>query len=88
MFEHRYGIKLKATTADAAILKLLRKHFPNQSLSELRSKIRVRDYVFLSGMEKYNGMRQMAKLLRNFDKSLINLVLLLFFHPIWCIFIL
>ena len=44
MFEHRYGIKLKTATADAAILKLLRKHFPNQSLSELRGKIQARDY--------------------------------------------
>ena len=69
MFEHRYGIKLKATTADAAILKLLRKHFPNQSLSELRSKIQAHDYVFLSDMEKYDGERRMAKLLREFDKA-------------------
>ena len=69
MFEHRYGIKLKTATADAAILKLLRKHFPNQSLSELRGKIQARDYVFLSDMEKYDGERRMAKLLREFDKA-------------------
>lgn len=69
MFERRYGIKLKTATADAAILKLLRKHFPNQSLSELRGKIQARDYVFLSDMEKYDGERRMAKLLREFDKA-------------------
>ena len=69
MFEHRYGIKLQKTSADATILKLLRKHFPNQSLSELRTKIQAHDYVFLSDMEKYNGERRMAKLLREFDKA-------------------
>lgn len=31
MFEHRYGIKLKKTTADATALKLLRQCFPTQS---------------------------------------------------------
>lgn len=69
MFEYRYGIKLKSTATDAAILKLLRKHFPNQSLSELRTKVQTHDYVFLSDMEKYNGERRMAKLLKEFDKA-------------------
>ena len=69
MFEHRYGIKLQKNSADATVLKLLRKHFPNQSLSELRAKIQAHDYVFLSDMEKYNGERRMAKLLREFDKA-------------------
>ena len=69
MFEHRYGIKLQKTSADAIVLKLLRKHFPNQSLSELRTKIQAHDYVFLSDTEKYNGERRMAKLLREFDKA-------------------
>lgn len=71
MFEHRYGIKLKKTTADATALKLLRQCFPTQSFSELRAKIQANDYVFLSDMEKYqhDGVRQMAKLLREFDKA-------------------
>ena len=69
MFEYRDGIKLKSTATDAAILKLLRKHFPNQSLSELRTKVQTHDYVFLSDMEKYNGERRMAKLLKEFDKA-------------------
>lgn len=69
MFEHRYGMKLKETTADTTILKLLRKHFPAQSLSELRAKVQSHDYIFLSDMEKYNGERRMAKLLREFDKA-------------------
>lgn len=69
MFEYRYGIKLKSTATDAAILKLLRKHFSNQSLSELRTKVQTHDYVFLSDMEKYNGERRMAKLLKEFDKA-------------------
>ncbi len=69
VFEHRYGIKLKKVTANAATLKLLRKHFPNQSLSELRAKVQAHDYVFLSDMEKCNGERRMAKLLREFDKA-------------------
>lgn len=69
MFEHRYGMKLKEITVDTTILKLPRKYFPAQSLSELRSKVRSHDYIFLSDMEKYNGERRMAKLLREFDKA-------------------
>ncbi len=69
MFEHRYGMKLKKVSADAATLKLLRKHFPSQSLSELRAKVQAHDYVFLSDTEKYNGARRMAKLLREFDQA-------------------
>ena len=71
MFEHRYGIKLKKRSTDTATLKLLRKCFPTQSFSELRSKIQIHEYVFLSDMEKYqyDGVRRMAKLLREFDKA-------------------
>ena len=69
MFEHRYGIKLKQTTADATVLKLLHKHFPAQSFSELRNKVQAHDYIFLSDMEKYDGERRTAKLLREFDKA-------------------
>lgn len=71
MLEYRYGIKLKQTTADAAVLRLLRQCFPTQSFSELRGKIQAHDYVFLSDMEKYqfDGVRRMAKLLREFDKA-------------------
>lgn len=69
MFEHRYGIKLKQTTANATVLKLLHKYFPSQSFSELRNKVQAHDYIFLSDMEKYNGERRMAKLLREFDKA-------------------
>ena len=65
----RYGIKLKSTTAGAAALKLLRKHFPNVSLAELKSKIQAHDYIYLTDMEKYHqdGERRMAKLLRELD---------------------
>lgn len=71
MFEHRYGIKLKKTTADAAVLKLLRKSFPTLSFSELGIKVQTHDYVFLSDMDKdpYDGKHRMAKLLREFDKE-------------------
>lgn len=69
VFEHRYGIKLKQTTADATVLKLLHKHFPAQSFSELRNKVQAHDYIFLSDMEKYDGERRMVKLLREFDKA-------------------
>ncbi len=65
----RYGIKLTTTIADAAVLKLLRKHFPNQSLSELRAKVQAHDYVFLVGLEEYNSERSIAKLVREFDKA-------------------
>lgn len=69
MFEYRYGIKLKKNTADAATLRILRKHFPNQSLLELRAKVQAHDYVFLSDMEKYNSELRATKLLQDFDKA-------------------
>lgn len=69
MFEYRCGIKLKSTTADAAVLKLLRKHFPNTSLGELRGRIQAHDYVYLSDMLKQDGEREAVKMLREFDKA-------------------
>ena len=69
MFAYRCGIKLKSTTADAAALKLLRKHFPNTSLAELRSKIQAHDYVYCSDMLQRNGERAVMKMLREFDKA-------------------
>lgn len=65
----RYGIKLKTTTADATVLKVLRKYFPNQSLSELRAKVQAHDYIFLIALEEHNSTRSIAKLLREFDKA-------------------
>ena len=65
----RHGIKLKTTTADATVLKILRKQFPNQSLSELRAKVQAHDYVFLIGLEEYNSERSIAKLVQEFDKA-------------------
>lgn len=65
----RYGIKLKTTTADATVLKILRKQFPNQSLSELRAKVQAHNYVFLIGLEEYNSERSIAKLVQEFDKA-------------------
>jgi len=74
MFMFRYGIKLKSTTADAAVLKLLRKHFPNASLAELKRKVQAHDYIYLTDMEKYHqdGERRMAKLLWELDKAHID----------------
>lgn len=69
--EDHYGIKLKSTTADTVALKLLRKHFPNLSLAELRAKIQTHNYLYLSDMEKYHedGNRKLLKLLREFDET-------------------
>ncbi len=69
MFEYRCGIKLKSTAADAAALKLLRKHFPNTSLAELRGKIQAHDYVVLSDSWKSDGKRAVVKVLREFDRA-------------------
>ena len=68
---YRCGIKLKSTTANAAALKLLRKQFPDQSLSELRGKIQAHEYLYLTDMEKslIEGERRLAKLLREFDRA-------------------
>ena len=70
MFEYRCGIKLKSTTADAAVLKLLRKHFPNTSLGELRGKIQAHDYVYLSDMLRQDGEREAVKMLREVETEL------------------
>lgn len=71
MFTHRYGIKLKHTTADAAVCKLLRQQFPNVSLAELRAKVHAHDYLYLSDAERdhADGTQKLAKLLRECDQA-------------------
>ena len=51
MSEFRDGIKLKTTTAGTSLLKLLRKWYPNQSLSELRAKVQSHEYIYLTDPE-------------------------------------
>jgi len=76
MFEYRYGIKLKKVIGDAATLRILRKYFPNQSLSELRVKVQAHSYVLCSDMEDFNGELQVVKLLQEFDNAGIKTELL------------
>lgn len=52
MSEFRDGIKLKTTTANAFLLKLLWKWYPNQSLPELRAKVQNHEYISLTDLEK------------------------------------
>ena len=70
MFEYRFGIKLKTVTANAAILKLMRKHFPNMAFSELSEKIKAHDYIYLTDTKKDHAFekRKLLKLLKDFDK--------------------
>ena len=69
MFEYRCCIKLKSTAVDAAALKLLRKHYPNTSLAELRGKIQAHDYVYTSDLLRRDGERLAANMLREFDRA-------------------
>lgn len=71
MYQCRYGIKLKNTAADAAVLKLLRKHFPDASLAELRTAVQTHAYLYLSDQEKYRaeGLHRLARLLQAFDQA-------------------
>lgn len=69
MFEYRYGIKLKNDTADAAALKILRKHFPNKPLLELRDKVRAHEYVCRSDMEECHDVFWMKQILQEFDEA-------------------
>ena len=71
MSEFRDGIKLKATTPSVALLKLLRKWYPNQSLTELRAKVQNHEYIYLTDQEKswIAGDRKMAKLLKEVDRA-------------------
>ena len=71
MSEFRDGIKLKTTAPSAALLKLLRKWYPNQSLSELRARVQNRDYIYLTDQEKswIVGDRKMAKFLKELERA-------------------
>lgn len=69
MFEYRCCIKLKSTAVDAAALKLLRKHYPNTSLAELRGKIQAHDYVYTSDLLSRDGERLAANMLGEFDRA-------------------
>ena len=54
-----------------ALLKLLRKWYPNQSLTELRAKVQNHKYIYLTDQEKswIAGDRKMAKLLKELDRA-------------------
>ena len=71
MSEFRDGIKLKTTAPSAALLKLLRKWYPNQSLSELRARVQNQEYIYLTDQEKswIDGDRKMAKFLKELERA-------------------
>lgn len=71
MSEYRDGIKLKTTTPSVALLKLLRKWYPNQSLSDLRAMVQNYEYIYLTDQEKswIEGDRRMAKFLKELDQA-------------------
>ena len=71
MSQYQDGIKLKTTTPSVALLKLLRKWYPNQSLTELRTMIQNHDYIYLTDQEKswIDGDRKMAKFLKELERA-------------------
>lgn len=71
MSEFRDGIKLKTTAPSTALLKLLRKWYPNQSLSELRARVQNQDYIYLTDQEKFwrDGGRKLAKYLKELERA-------------------
>lgn len=71
MIEFRDGIKLKTTAPSAALLKLIRKWYPNQSLSELRARVQNQEYIYLTDQEKswIDGDRKMAKFLKELERA-------------------
>ena len=73
--EKRYGMKLAKFNADLTTLKLLRKLFPNRSISELQDKIHSRDYIFLSDMRETDSERYLAGLLWEFENAGIGIKL-------------
>lgn len=68
---HRYAIKLKETTASAAVLKCLRPWFPNQSLSQLCAIVQTHSYLYCSDQEKdpADGLQILARLLEHLDRA-------------------
>ena len=51
MFDYRCGVRLAGTTADTAVLKLLRREFPDVPLTEHRRRILAGEPVYASGHE-------------------------------------
>lgn len=68
---HRYAIRLRETTASAAVLKCLRLWFPNQSLSQLRTTVQNHSYLYCSDQEKdpADGLQTLARLMEHLDKA-------------------
>ena len=67
---NRTGLKLKDSEANMAALKILKKHFPNESLASLKDKIQNGDCIYLTGKEKYviDGKKMIAALIHDFDQ--------------------
>ena len=57
MYIYQLKIKLKATDASAAALKILRAHCPSTSIGELRNKIRNHEAVYAADL-LHNGERE------------------------------
>ncbi len=68
MYIYQLKIKLKATDASAAALKILRAHCPSTSIGELRNKIRDHEAVYAADL-LHNGEREALKILRELDKA-------------------
>lgn len=71
MSDYRDGLKLKTTEPGAALLKLLRRRFPDQSLSALRARVQNREYIYLTDQEKSwaDGDRKLAGLLGELERA-------------------
>lgn len=71
MFLHRYAIRLRETTASAAVLKCLRLWFPNQSLSQLRTAVQAHRCLYCSDREKdpADGIQTLARLLEHLEQN-------------------
>lgn len=66
--DRRMGMKLRYTRADAAALRILRRQFPDISLSEMKNRIAGHEYIYFCD-GKIGGRKRLAELERELAQA-------------------
>lgn len=77
MFDYRCGVRLAGTTADTAVLKLLRREFPDVPLTKHRRRILAGEPVYASGHEPSQliDIARLASLLERLGEAGVEVLL-------------
>lgn len=62
-------LRLEDTAASANMIKVLRKYFPNVSVSELKKLIESNNALFLCSEGSYDGKKSMMKIIRGLNRE-------------------